>query len=269
VSHQLPFSTRSGHTGPGDASPGIGGGLSPRQVLLALVVVVVLAVGYLAGQYGGSVANASAPAPVSAPTDLTAAPSSPPPSTTPAAPSSTAAAPTPTTGPVAAAPAPLARGGVLASRPVRIEIPDIGATSDLTDLFLNPDGTLQAPKDYQQVGWFADGSLPGATNTSPAIFAGHVDSFKGPAVFYDLDKLKPGAQVRVTQANKAVAVYVVTASAQYEKKSFPAAQIYRDRTESEIVLITCTGVFDKSKQSYAENLVVTARLDPALSSAAG
>jgi len=266
VSHQPPFTTRSGHTGPGDASPGIGGALSPRQVLLALTVVLVLAAGYLAGQYGGSVATASAPAPVSAPTDLTTGPSSPP-STTPAAPSSTAAAPTTTTGPVAVAP--LARGGVLASRPVRIEIPDIRATSDLTDLFLNPDGTLQAPKDYQQVGWFADGSLPGATNTSPAIFAGHVDSFEGPAVFYDLDKLKPGAQVRVTQANKAVAVYVVTASAQYEKKSFPAAQIYRDRTESQIVLITCTGVFDKSKQSYAENLVVTARLDPALSSAAG
>ncbi len=267
MSDQPPFSTRSGHTGRGDASPNFEGGLSPRQVLLALIVVVVLAAGYLAGQYGGSVASASAPGPVSAPTDLITAPSAPP-STTPAAPSSTAPAPTTTTGPVAA-PAPLARGGVLASRPVRIEIPDIRATSDLTDLFLNPDGTLQAPKDYQQVGWFADGSLPGATNTSPAIFAGHVDSFQGPAVFYDLDKLKPGAQVRVTQANKAVAVYVVTASAQYEKKSFPAAQIYRDRTESQIVLITCTGVFDKSKQSYAENLVVTARLDPALSSAAG
>ena len=213
-----------------------------RKVHVALVLLVVLALGggYLLGTAGGA-----APAQAA--------------SVTPA--ETTSAAPLTSLAPVQSAP-------VVPSPPVKIEIPAIGVSGGLIDLHLNPDGTLQVPKDYQQVGWFADGAVPGDTNYPPTIIAGHVDSYQGPAVFFDLRKLKADDKVRVTQANGKIAVYTVYATAEYPKTKFPADTVYAKRAESEIVLITCTGAFDQSQRSYDDNLVVSARLDPSLSGTA-
>jgi LPXTG-site transpeptidase (sortase) family protein len=205
-------------------------------VVIALLVVLALGGGYLLGTAGGA-----APAAASATTSET-----------------TSAAPLTSLPPVKSAP-------VVPSPPVKIEIPAIGVSGGLVDLHLNPDGTLEVPKDYQQVGWYADGAVPGDTNYPPTIIAGHVDSYQGPAVFYDLRKLKANDKVRVTQKDGKIAVYTVYATAEYPKTKFPADTVYAKRAESELVLITCTGAFDTSARSYDDNLVVSARLDPSLS----
>ncbi len=158
---------------------------------------------------------------------------------------------------------------VAPSPPVKIEIPSIGVSDDFVDLHLNPDGTLEVPTDYQQVGWYADGAVPGDTNKPPTIIAGHVDSYQGPAVFFDLDKVKIGDQVRVTQQDGTIAVYDVYAASQYPKTEFPASEVYKTRSASELVLITCTGAFDRTARSYDDNLVLSARLVPELSGTAG
>jgi len=223
------------------------------RVGLAVLVVVALGLGYLVGQLGSgggptAVAAAVSPAPTTtAATNTTTAPPAPP----------------------ATSAAPLKPAAVVPSPPVKIEIPAISVTDDLVDLRLNPDGTLEVPKDYQQVGWYADGAVPGATNLPPTIFAGHVDSTAGPAVFYNLNKMAMGDQVRVTQADGKVAVFTVYAAAKFPKSQFPADNIYANRPSSELVLITCTGAFDQSRRSYDDNLVVSARLDPSLSGIAG
>lgn len=211
--------------------------IQPKQAAIAVGVVAALAVGYLLGQVGGAdeVSAATATTPVS-----------------------TSASPTTSL-------APLAQKAVVPSPPVRIQIPAIGVDDDFTDLSLNADGTLEVPEDYQQVGWYADGAKPGDRNYPPTIIAGHVDSFQGPAVFYDLGKLEIGDQVRITQADGTIAVYVMYSASRFPKSEFPASEVYRDRPESEIVLITCTGGFDESARSYQDNLVVSAKLDPALS----
>lgn len=212
---------------------------------VAAAVVVALGAGYLVGHLGG----AAAPAPA------------------PGASGSVAATPK-SAAPVTAVPA-LARKAVVPSPPVKIEIPSIGVSGDLMALHLNSDGTLQVPTDYQQVGWYADGAVPGDTDKPPTIIAGHVDSFQGPAVFYDLKKVAMGDQVRVTQKDGTIAVYTVYAHSQYAKNKFPAAEVYKNRSDSELVLITCTGTFDRSARSYDDNYVLSARLDPELSGTAG
>jgi len=221
------------------------------RVGLAVLVVVALGLGYLAGQLGSG----------DSPTAVAAAGSP--------APTTTAATDTTPPAPPATSTAPLKPAAVVPSPPVKIEIPAISVTDDLVDLRLNPDGTLEVPKDYQQVGWYADGAVPGATNLPPTIFAGHVDSAGGPAVFYNLRKMAMGDQVRVTQADGKVAVFTVYAAAKFPKSQFPADTIYANRPSSELVLITCTGAFDQSRRSYDDNLVVSARLDPSLSGIAG
>ena len=170
-----------------------------------------------------------------------------------AAPSSSA----PATGPAPAAPSsPLTQ-----AEPVAVDIPAIEVQTSLVDLGLNPDRTLEVPTDFAKAGWFTGGNLPGAPSGPPALIAGHVDDYTGPAVFYRLGDLAAGDEVKVTRADNTVAVFTVTGSQQYPKDAFPADQVYAPVDDSELVLITCTGSFDESVRSYRDNLVVRAVLD--------
>lgn len=150
-------------------------------------------------------------------------------------------------------------------RPVGVAIPSVGIDSALVDLGLNPDRTLQAPADYARAGWYADGSYPGDADSAPAIIAGHVDSWNGPAVFHPLAQVRIGQQVHVRRADGSVAVFDVYAARRYAKDAFPADSVYAPTVRSELRVITCTGTFDRDRRSYLDNLVLFARLNPAAS----
>jgi len=187
-------------------------------------------------------------------------------------------APRPVAPPAAARPkAPAAASmGALIHKPARllhvppaeVQIPAVGIKSTLVGLALNPDRTLQPPADYRRAGWYAGGSYPGDADGAPAVIAGHVDSWNGPAVFYRLQQVKVGQEVRVTRADGSVAVFDVYATHRYAKDAFPADAVYAPTAQAEIRVITCTGAFDKSRRSYLDNLVLFARLNPAASQSA-
>lgn len=145
--------------------------------------------------------------------------------------------------------------------PIQLVIPAIGVDSPLVNLGLNADGTLEVPVDYGKAGWFTGGNYPGDPSGPPGLIAGHVDDYTGPAVFFDLKNLVPGDEVQVVRADNTVAVFVVTATAQYPKDEFPAAEVYAPVPGSELVLITCTGSFDEAARSYLDNFVVRATLN--------
>lgn len=149
--------------------------------------------------------------------------------------------------------------------PVQLDIASIGVSSPLVGLGLNDDKTLEVPIDFSKPGWFTKGSYPGDPQGPPAIIAGHVDDYTGPAVFARLGELKNGDLVTVVRADSSVAVFRVTGAQRFAKDEFPAEQVYGAVPDSELVLITCTGGFDEQARSYTENLVVRARLDLALS----
>jgi hypothetical protein len=151
------------------------------------------------------------------------------------------------------------------AEPVQIDIPAIAVSSSLVDLGLNSDGTLEVPVDFAKAGWFTGGNYPGDPQGPPGLIAGHVDDQSGPAVFYRLRELVVGDEVLVTRADNTVAVFAVTGSEQFPKDALPTDRIYAPVGDSEIVLITCTGDFDRSARSYQDNLVVRATLDIARS----
>lgn len=181
----------------------------------------------------------------------------------PTPPAHPATAAVPTLGPLSRTAARL-----LHVRPVDVEVPALGIRSPLVDLGLNPDRTLQAPTDYGRAGWYAGGSYPGDADGPPAVVAGHVDSWDGPAVFFPLHRAKAGQQVRVRRSDGSVAVFVVYATREYPKDAFPADAVYAPTERAELRLITCIGEFDDRDRSYTDNFVVFAALDPALSESA-
>jgi len=156
-------------------------------------------------------------------------------------------------GPLGPKAAPAAR-----SLPVSLSIPAIGLKVSLSQLGLNRNGTIQVPTDFQQPGWYRFGPSPGQLGS--AVILGHVDSYRGPAVFYRLRDLQPGDAVAVALADGVTAHFVVRQVAMYLKAHFPTVQVYAPHGYSELQLVTCGGVFDPLAGSYLSNIVVYTNL---------
>lgn len=88
---------------------------------------------------------------------------------------------------------------------------------------------------------------------------GHVDTMRGPAVFYGLGSLKKGNHVEVTRYDGHVAVFEVYGVEVYDKNNFPGARVYGDTGHPELRVITCGGGFTRAK-GYDGNVVVFARM---------
>jgi Sortase domain len=143
------------------------------------------------------------------------------------------------------------------SEPVGLAAPAIGLVANgLERLRLDADRSLEAPADYQRAGWFAGGPAPG--DQGPAVIVGHVDSYRGPGVFFRVRDLRPGEEVVVTRADGTAVRFVVDAVEQYAKDAFPADRVYGDTPGAELRLITCGGAFDRAARSYRDNVVVFA-----------
>ncbi|KQS73798.1 peptidase C60 [Modestobacter sp. Leaf380] len=140
--------------------------------------------------------------------------------------------------------------------PVSVSVPAIGLTSSLVTIGVDRTGALVPPADYAQAGWFADGPAPGAVG--PAVLAGHVDSRSGPAVFFRLEELQPGARVEVGRSDGSTLAFEVTRVAEYPKSDFATAEVYGPTVDAQLRLITCGGEFDRSRRSYTDNIVVYA-----------
>jgi LPXTG-site transpeptidase (sortase) family protein len=139
------------------------------------------------------------------------------------------------------------------SAPVELRIPAIDVSVPVSELGLNPDETVEVPTDFQKPGWYRLGTAPGQLGS--AVILGHVDSFRGPAVFFRLRTLQAGDAVEVTLTDGAVARFAVTEVATYPKDQFPAEQVYGSHGNSALVLVTCGGEFDHEARSYRSNVV--------------
>jgi sortase (surface protein transpeptidase) len=95
----------------------------------------------------------------------------------------------------------------------------------------------------------------------PSVIAGHVDSKTGPAVFYRLRELEPGATIEVERTDGSVAVFTINAKEQFDKDAFPTDRVYGPTDSSELRVITCGGTFDQNTGHYNDNVIVFAELE--------
>ena len=147
---------------------------------------------------------------------------------------------------------------MLVGSPTRVRIPAIDVDSGLEELTLDTTGQLNPPVTYEQAGWYREGVIPG--DPGPAVIAGHVDSVRGPAVFYRLHELVAGDAVTVLRGGVWVTFRVVVVE-QYAKNEFPAERVYRPTPDAELRLITCGGDFNPGRLSYQDNIVVYAVIE--------
>jgi sortase (surface protein transpeptidase) len=142
--------------------------------------------------------------------------------------------------------------------PVRVEIPRIGVASALDRLGRAPDGTVQEPTRWAVAGWYTPGTRPG--DPGSAVILGHVDSKRGPAVFFRLRELRRGDMVTIRRADGSSVRFVVERTEQYLKDRFPTDEVYYPTLTPALRLVTCGGEFDATVGRYRSNVIVFATL---------
>lgn len=145
------------------------------------------------------------------------------------------------------------------SAPVSIDIPAIKVHTKIIDLGLDKHGSLAVPplSKARLVSWYDKGPSPGQPGA--AAMLGHVDAEGlGPAVFYDLGNLRPGAKIYVHLRNGETAVFETYSVALYAKSRFPTVKVFGYTSWPTLRLITCGGLFDQKSGHYLGNVVAFA-----------
>ncbi|MEV4259501.1 class F sortase, partial [Spirillospora sp. NPDC049652] len=147
-----------------------------------------------------------------------------------------------------------------AAVPERVEIPAAGVRAAVMPVGQNRDGTVEVPPfdAAGRVGWYRGGPPPGARGSS--VLLGHYDDRSGPAAFYRLHTVRPGAVVKVARSDGRTALFRVDAVEQVPKWGFPGSRVYGDVRYAGLRLITCGGRYDRDEHSYRDNLIVYAHL---------
>jgi Sortase domain len=147
--------------------------------------------------------------------------------------------------------------------PVRLEIARIGVDTALQRLGQDRGGAVEVPtgpRQWEDAGWYAGegGTRPG--DPGSAVILGHVDSKRGPAVFYRLRELRAGDPVVVVRADGSRVRFVVEGVEQYPKRRFPTEDVYYPTLSPKLRLVTCGGTFDPAAGHYRDNVIVFASL---------
>jgi hypothetical protein len=145
------------------------------------------------------------------------------------------------------------------SAPVSIDIPSIHVDAKVIPLGLDAGGAVAVPplSTPMVAGWYDKGPAPGQPGA--AAILGHVDAAKvGPAVFYQLGNLRPGAKIFVHLRSGHVAIFETYSIALFAKAKFPTDRVFGYTSWPTLRLITCGGVFDPRTGHYLGNIVAFA-----------
>jgi hypothetical protein len=159
--------------------------------------------------------------------------------------------------PEGAAPPARATGAVGNSEPVSIRIPVIGVDARVVPVGLGPGRNMQVPA-VDLAGWYEPGPRPG--EAGPAVIVGHVDSRRGPAVFFRLGQLHRGDRIMVGRAKGPARSFVVGRVERQPKQALPTERIWNHTRQPVLRLITCGGSFDRATGHYRDNVIVYANL---------
>ena len=146
---------------------------------------------------------------------------------------------------------------------MRLEIARIGVDTALQQLGQDGGGAVEVPtgpRQWEDAGWYAGegGTRPG--DPGSAVILGHVDSKRGPAVFYRLRELRAGDPVVVVRADGSRVRFVVERVGRYPKQRFPTEDVYYPTLSPKLRLVTCGGAFDPAAGHYRDNVIVFASL---------
>ncbi|WP_079478147.1 class F sortase [Halobacillus salinus] len=142
--------------------------------------------------------------------------------------------------------------------PVRLEIPSIGVDTSIEKVGTLANGQMGVPEDVQNVAWFEPGAKPGAKGSS--VLAGHVGQTEGAAVFYHLQNMEEGDEVKISGESGNELTFVVTGREVFPQNDAPVEDIFGYTARKTLKLITCTGEYIRNNGGHQDRLVVYTEL---------
>lgn len=107
-----------------------------------------------------------------------------------------------------------------------------------------------------EVGWYRFGATPGASGS--AVLAAHI-AFNGvDGVFRRLSDIDVGETFSIEFEDGSLREFRVTETGQYGKAEIPFGRMFTRSGPSEVALVTCGGDFNRSLNSYADNVIAFA-----------
>ncbi|GLV57230.1 hypothetical protein KDH_40660 [Dictyobacter sp. S3.2.2.5] len=166
-------------------------------------------------------------------------------------------APTPTSMPPTPTPVPIVR----VAEPVHIRIPAIGVDTEVEPVGVLASGNLDTPhrNKWDGTGWYESGPRPGEKGS--AVIDGHVDRDGGsPAVFWNLQYMKPGDEVIITTSSGQQLHFRTIRSEAIPPDPSHLQGIFGDSSGTYLNMITCAGVWIPSQGQTSLRLVVYTKL---------
>jgi len=129
----------------------------------------------------------------------------------------------------------------------------------VTSVGVTKDRALGVPtgKRQDQAAWFRQSPSPGQYGAS--VIVGHIDTIRGPSVFYNLGSLHPGDKIIVRRHDQLKITFVVDGVRQYPNRdNLPMKDLYGGNPDQPgLRLVTCSN-FDHTTGHYRGNLIVYA-----------
>lgn len=153
---------------------------------------------------------------------------------------------------------------VAADKPRYFSIPSLGINNArVVELGLKSDGSLASPYNIYNVGWYTGSSLPGTNGV--AVLDAHGGDL-GSGIFRTLPRIQIGALVRIEMGDGRLYTYRVVDTATKElgedaNNYMPTAFTSPQAGVGSITLITCTGDWWLSSQTYSQRFFVRAVLE--------
>ncbi|MCD9025296.1 class F sortase [Cohnella sp. NL03-T5] len=138
--------------------------------------------------------------------------------------------------------------------PARLYIPLIDLHATVEPVGVANNGQMGIPRSTERVGYLSNGVLPGSVGN--AVMDGHVDNYKGPAVFFRLRKLGKGDKVIVKNEKGYAITFIVDSIGVYKTSEAPIDKIFGPANEPRLNLITCTGKYSRKKREHEARLVI-------------
>ncbi|SED28533.1 Sortase family protein [Amycolatopsis tolypomycina] len=142
--------------------------------------------------------------------------------------------------------------------PAQLALPG-GGTAKLVQEDLDANGALKIPEGLDEAAWW--GAKLGA-DRGVALLSGHVNwkGKKGP--FTELWQVKPGQEVKLTDAGGGAWVYRIDAAETVHKSDLAgrSEQLFDPDGPHKLLLVTCGGEYVGGSEGYEDNRVVTASL---------
>jgi LPXTG-site transpeptidase (sortase) family protein len=136
-----------------------------------------------------------------------------------------------------------------------ITIPAIKISAPLVPMGVRWDGYMDLPNSPHQVAWYQFTGKPGMGGN--AVFSAHLDFLNyGPAVFWNLSRVRSGDEVVVKLKDGTVLRYTVTVTYQIPVEQLDLPALLAPANTETVTLITCGGTY--ANNAYSHRIIVRA-----------